>query len=96
MIDSHSDPDIRKEANRMLFSFDAMDNLKTHTMSYSNKNDFNEYFNRIESKYNSTYFSKSTDELSKNNDDDLIFVLIISVFIILSPIFLVGFFALQQ
>lgn len=58
----HPNPDVRKLSKRMLFGFRAMDNLKTHTISYKVGNAYQDYFRRISSNYDTVYYGEDGDD----------------------------------
>ncbi|GMH41624.1 hypothetical protein BSKO_09534 [Bryopsis sp. KO-2023] len=60
-LTKHPNPDVRKMAKRMLFGFQAMDNLKTHTISYTAGNDYQDYFKRMTSQWDNTYFEEDAE-----------------------------------
>jgi hypothetical protein len=50
---------VAKKAKQMIFGFKAMDALKTHSISYMEKNAYERYFRSMESEYNTVYFEPS-------------------------------------
>lgn len=65
LFDRHPNPDVRKLSKRMLYGFSAMDKLKTHTISYKVGGAYKEYFRKISSSYDTTYYGED------DGDDNL-------------------------
>ncbi len=74
-----------KRAKRMLFGFEAAENLKAHTISYApSKGEYEKYFRKMSSDWNSAYVPSE-----KDSQTDLTTVMFATA-VMLSPIILVG------
>lgn len=85
-IPRHPVTDIQKRAKQLLFGFEAMDNLKTHTMSYGVGQGYKEYFEKIKSDWDLTYFDKERLEDMTEDESDFPAALLLSGFIFLLPV----------
>lgn len=74
----HPQAYLNKRAKQMIFGLDAMDNLKTHTMSYSaGSSAFETFFTKLSGDYNLGY--KRPDSPPQN--DTLTIVLITAIMV---------------
>lgn len=81
----HPQAHISKRARQMIFGIEAMDNLKTHTMSYAaGAGAFQEYFSRLASDYNVGY--KRPDDAAPSNP----WVIVVVLALMLAPLALVA------
>lgn len=83
LCDRHPNPDVRKLSKRMLFGFQAMDNLKTHTISYGVGDAYRDYFRKVVSDYDSTYFAEDSDA----DNISTIFFLVALIFLPMATVF---------
>eukprot|EP01024_Parvocaulis_polyphysoides_P010442 TRINITY_DN13560_c0_g1_i11.p3 TRINITY_DN13560_c0_g1~~TRINITY_DN13560_c0_g1_i11.p3 ORF type:complete len:157 (+),score=27.02 TRINITY_DN13560_c0_g1_i11:934-1404(+) len=76
---------VAKKSKQLLFGFDAMENLKAYSMSYSiQKGAYDEYFQRFTGQWNNVYYSSVGEE--ENN----IVATIFATFIMVFPVLLVA------
>eukprot|EP00803_Ostreobium_quekettii_P011738 evm.model.scf_1229.3 EVM.evm.TU.scf_1229.3 scf_1229:16912-20312(-) len=85
-LQTHPVADIKKRAKQLLFGFEAMDNLKTHTMSYGVGQGYKEYFEKIRSDWDLTYVGKESLENTTEDESDFPAALLLSGFIFFLPV----------
>lgn len=85
-IQMHPSPTVAKRAKRMLFGFEAAENLKAHTISYSpSKGEYDKYFRRMRSDWNSAYVAPKGE-----SEENYTLTTVVATAVMLSPILLVG------
>jgi hypothetical protein len=85
-VQMHPSSTVAKRAKRMLFGFEAAENLKAHTISYApSKGEYDKYFRRIRSDWNSAYTAPEGE-----SETDYMLTTVVATAVMLSPIILVG------
>eukprot|EP01024_Parvocaulis_polyphysoides_P055143 TRINITY_DN561_c0_g1_i1.p2 TRINITY_DN561_c0_g1~~TRINITY_DN561_c0_g1_i1.p2 ORF type:complete len:157 (-),score=21.05 TRINITY_DN561_c0_g1_i1:227-697(-) len=88
---------VAKRSKQLLFGFDAMENLKVYSMSYSiQKGAYDQYFSRFTGQWNNVYYSSVGEE--ENNVVTTIFatavmllpVLLVAVLVFRDPMSAIG------
>jgi hypothetical protein len=82
----HPSSTVAQKAKRMMFGFEAAENLKAHTISYGpSKGEYEHYFRRIGSDWNSAYRAPEGEA-----ETDYTLTTVVATAVMLSPIILVG------